>query len=239
MTMNMSVIDFQTQLIAHYEELRATSDAPIYLYNVTMQNHSPWDETFDNFTPDVKVTDERILGNEQINLLEIEQYLSLVKLSDASLGILVDYFSQVEEDTVIVFFGDHQPKLGNEFYATILGKKVSQLTQEENMQRYAVPYVIWANYDIEEKDYGEISLNYLSTVAMDAADMKLPAYNRYLLDLMEEVPVITVNGCWDKNHEFYGDINEESPYKEKLDLYQYTQYNNLIDTQNRIENFFD
>ena len=235
----ISDADDARQLISHYENLRATSDAPVYLFNVTMQNHSPWDETFDNFTPDVKVTDERLLNNEQINILEIEQYLSLIKLSDASLGILVDYFSKVEEDTVIVFFGDHQPKLGNEFYATIFGKKVSQLTQEENMQRYAVPYVIWANYDIEEKDYGEISLNYLSTVFMDATDIELPAYNRFVLDLMEEVPVLTVNGYWDKNQEFYGEINEESPYKEKLDMYQYMQYNNLIDTQKRIENFFD
>ena len=227
------------QIIEHYEELRKTSDAPIYLYNVTMQNHSPWDEVFDNFTPDVKVTDERILTNEQINLLEIEQYLSLVKLSDASLGKLIDYFSQVEEDTVIVFFGDHQPKLSNEFYKTLFGKKVSELTQKENMQRYKVPYVIWTNYDIEEKDYGDISLNYLSTVMMDGADMKLKPYNRFLLELMEEVPIFTVNGYWDKNHEFYGEVNEESPYKEMLDLYEYTQYNNLVDTNNRIENFFD
>lgn len=231
--------DHARQLIEHYETLRATSDAPVYLYSVTMQNHSPWDEAFDNFTPDVKVTDERLLANEQLNLFEIEQYLSLVKRSDASLGMLVDYFSQVEEDTVIVFFGDHQPKLGNGFYSTIFGKKVSQLTQEENMQRYEVPYVIWANYDIEEKDYGEISLNYLSTVMMDGTDMKLPPYNRFLLDMMEQVPVLTVNGYWDKDQVFYGELNEESPYKEMLDLYQQTQYNNLIDADHRIQNFFD
>ena len=69
--------------------------------------------------------------------------------------------------------------------------------------------------------------------------MKLPPYNRFLLDMMEEVPVLTVNGYRDKNNVFYGEINEESPYKDMLDLYQQTQYNNLIDSNNRIENFFD
>lgn len=236
---HISDADDVRQLIAHYEELKAGSDEPVYLYNVTMQNHSPWTEVFDNFTPDVKVTDEELLSNETLNILEIEQYLSLLKLSDASLGILIDYFSQVEEDTVIVFFGDHQPKLDSSFYNAIFGKKVSQLSQEEYMQRYEVPYVIWANYDIEEKDYGDISLNYLSTVMMDAADIKLPAYNRFILELMEEVPVVTTNGYWGKNRQFYADVDEESPYKEILNLYEWTQYNNLMDANNRIENFFD
>lgn len=236
---HMSDKEHVNQLIAHYEALRAESDAPVYLYSVTMQNHSPWDEPFDNFTPDVKVTDERLLANEDVNLFQIEQYLSLVKLSDASLGILIDYFSQVEEDTVIVFFGDHQPKLGGAYYSTLFGKKTSEFTQEENMQKYEVPYVIWTNYDIEEKEYGDISLNYLSTVMMDGADMKLPPYNRFLLDMMEEVPVLTVNGYWDKNHVFYGEVNDKSPYKEMLNMYQQTQYNNLIDSNHRIENFFD
>ena len=36
-------------------------------------------------------------------------YLSLVKQTDPALQGLIDYFSQADEDTMIVFFGDHQP----------------------------------------------------------------------------------------------------------------------------------
>lgn len=69
--------------------------------------------------------------------------------------------------------------------------------------------------------------------------MKLSPYNRFLMDLYEEVPVFTVNGYRDKNGKFYEKVDEQSPYKDMLDLYEYTQYNNLMDSKNRVENFFD
>lgn len=229
----ISDADDALEIILQYEKLRRTTDAPVFLYNVTMQNHSPWDEPFDNFVPDVKVLDE------EYNTFELQQYLSLLKLSDAALGQLIDYFREVEEDTVIVFFGDHQPKLASSFYNKLLGKKASKLTGEETMQKYQVPYVVWTNYDIEEKEYGEISLNYLQTVMADAAGMKLTPYQRYLMELRSDIPVITAHGYWDKDHNFYEDTDAASPYKEELDLYEYTQYNNLSDGKNRIQNFFD
>lgn len=229
----ISDADAVRQVIAEYEKVRQTSDAPAYVYMVTMQNHSPWDEDYDNFNVDVEVTDE------EYKTAEVERYLSLIKLSDASLGILIDYFSRIEEDTVVVFFGDHQPKLEKSYYGKLFGKPIDDLSREESLERYAVPYVIWANYDIEEKEYGDISLNYLSTIMMDAAGMKLSPYNRFLMDLYEEVPVFTVNGYRDKNGKFYEKVDEQSPYKDMLDLYEYTQYNNLMDSKNRVENFFD
>jgi DNA-binding FadR family transcriptional regulator len=61
-------------------------------------------------------------------------------------------------------FGDHQPGLAGTFYTDVFGKRKDLLSQEESVCLYQVPYVIWANYDIEEKEYGDFSLNYLSTV---------------------------------------------------------------------------
>ena len=66
-----------------------------------MQNHSSYTESFDNFHPDIKVegTDSAALNN----------YLSLMKLSDEALQELITYFEGQDEETIIVFFGDHQP----------------------------------------------------------------------------------------------------------------------------------
>ncbi|MBR1693511.1 MAG: LTA synthase family protein [Lachnospiraceae bacterium] len=229
----ISDADDMQEVIGEYERIRESTDAPVCLYTVTMQNHSPYDVPYDNFSPDVEVLDE------EYKTFELEQYLSLIKLSDAAFGQLIDYFAGIDEDTVIVFFGDHQPKLSGSFYTQMLGKKSSKLTGKETMQKYQIPYVIWANYDIEETDYGEISLNYLSAIMAESAGMKLTPYERFLLDLRRDVPVITAHGYWDKNHTFYEEIDEDSPYKELLDLYEYSEYNNLMDTKNRIENFFD
>ena len=55
------------------------------------------------------------------------------------------YFSQADEDTMIVFFGDHQPTtyVSNPI---LRNNKVNPetLTDEENLLKYKVPYVIWS-----------------------------------------------------------------------------------------------
>ena len=67
---------------------------------------------------------------------------------------------------MIVFFGDHQPPLGNDFYEKLYGKKLDDRTTEEVFQQYEVPFFIWANYDIPEQDGVTISSNMLSTLTM-------------------------------------------------------------------------
>ena len=76
-------------------------NTPLFVFNVTMQNHSSYTEDFDNFTPDITVnnTNSKALNN----------YLSLMKISDEAIKKLICYFSEQDEDTIIVFFGDHQP----------------------------------------------------------------------------------------------------------------------------------
>ena len=75
---------------------------------------------------------------------------------------LIDYFETQDEPTVIVFFGDHQPTDAVvEPIWNLEGKSSSDLTEEENQLRYKVPYVIWANYDIDEAVNQESSANYL------------------------------------------------------------------------------
>ncbi|MBD5542786.1 MAG: sulfatase-like hydrolase/transferase [Lachnospiraceae bacterium] len=220
------------RIISEYEAHKLAYDSPFYMFNVTMQNHTPYDTDYENLPITIKITDPDYYD------ADVERYLNLAHLSDASLKTLVDYFSQAEEDTVIVFFGDHQPKFDNSFYEKVFGKSINKLTPEENMELYQVPFVIWANYDIEESENEIISLNYLAARMLDACHLETPPYFRFLSELQKEVPAITVNGFWGKDGTFYSS-QEDSPYDEILQKYRLLQYNNLIDTNNRAEHFFD
>ena len=82
--------------------------------------------------------------------------------------MLIDYFSKIEDPTVIVFFGDHQPN--DTVAAPILnlnGMTTKTLTEDQLKLRYEVPYVIWANYDIQEETVEKTSLNYLYSILAD------------------------------------------------------------------------
>ena len=149
-----------------------------------MQNHSPYTDGYQNLQGNVTVD-----GTVSAQLSE---YLTLVKLSDAALEKLIDYFETQDEPTVIVFFGDHQPTDAVvEPIWNLEGKSSSDLTEEENQLRYKVPYVIWANYDIDEAVNQESSANYLGAQMMEAAGIPLSDYQNYLLEQKKEMPLIS------------------------------------------------
>lgn len=221
--------DFQV-IIDQYEQAKKKSNAPFYLFNVTMQNHSGYDQDFDNLDMPISI-------EEKCDDPELKRYLNLIHHSDTALKSLIEYFSKQKDPTVIVFFGDHEPGLSNEVYSKILGKNVEKLSAEENMNLYKTPFLIWANYDIEEQENVNISMNYLSTLMLESTGMKLSPFNQFLLDIHKQIPVLTTNGYFGEDGSYYSLKDESSPYYESLRKYQILQYNDLFDKKKRLRTF--
>lgn len=193
---------------------------PLFLFNVTMQNHSSYNDwaDYDNFSPDITVdgSDSEVLS----------AYLSLMKLSDQATERLVDYFAKEEEDTVIVFFGDHQPT--DSVVNPVLklnGTSSSSLSTEEEALRYQVPFFIWANYDIEEESGLNISANYLASRTLDAAGLPKPGYFSFLSELEKQAPVISANHVSLSD----GTFSSADDQDELLREYKTFQYHQLFD----------
>ena len=111
--MSPTSVDYEN-LIRLYEEKEAGE--PLFLFNVTMQNHSGYQMSWTNLPREVWLT-----GAMENRFQTVNQYLSLVYQSDLALEYLIDYFSQVEEPTMILLFGDHQPQVATNFYTQVLG----------------------------------------------------------------------------------------------------------------------
>lgn len=204
------------KIIQLYEEKE--EGVPLFVFNVTMQNHGGYQDISPNFTPEITVE-----GTDNVSL---EQYLSLIKLSDQSLEQLISYFSGVDEKTVVVFFGDHQP--GDAVAEPILamnGMHWNTLDEEQLKLRYQVPYVIWANYDIEEEQNADTSANYLGAQVLARAGVPVDAYRDFLLEMKEEYPIlsavrtVTADGAESQVKEEQG----------KMDSYRKLQYYMLFD----------
>lgn len=149
---------------------------PAFIFEVTMQNHGGYTEEHQNFESDVQV--------EAMNSVQIDQYLSLMKESDEQFAYLMEYFSNESEKTVIVFFGDHQPS--DSVVSPILksnGVSTSDTSVEQAQLRYIVPYVIWANYDIEEATGVDTDISFLAANVMEKVDLPMSAYQKFLLDM--------------------------------------------------------
>ncbi len=199
---------------------------PYFAFNVTMQNHGGYTTSCVNFNESIYAT------NVSKEYIKANKYLSLMKYSDDAFKELIEYFKKVKEPTIICMFGDHQPSVETGFIAEVMGvDSLSSLTPEQEQARHATPFYIWANYDIEEKTIDKLSSNYLSSLVLQTAGVKLTEYNKYLLKLAETLPVIDTVGYID-NQNIYYKWSDVSPYTELLDNYEKVQYNNIFDQQN-------
>lgn len=188
-----------------------------FIFDVTVQNHGGYNYE-DNCAYNVK--------SLNVPSEEADSYLSLVKESDEAFAQLISYFAQEEEKVVICMFGDHQPRFGDSaFYDTLYGQTEGLTGADILFNRYKTPFVIWANYDISEKDSLDISMNYLGALLLDTIGIEGSAYFNFLLELMEDYPIITINGYYDKN----GVAHEWSGTKEEFLEYRILQYNLLLD----------
>ena len=188
-------------------------DKPAFIFNVTMQNHGGYTDTYWNFTNTINA---KGLGNDALN-----QYLSLIKLTDSDLSSLISYFKEQDEKTIIVFFGDHQP---NDTVASSVlaenGMDYSNLSTEETYLRYQVPYVVWANYDIQEAQNQDMSVNYLAANVLKTAGVPTSDYQNFLLELQKAYPIISAI----RTEDVKADTDEEM-----LKKYKILQYYRLFD----------
>ncbi|MGN0399846.1 MAG: LTA synthase family protein [Blautia sp.] len=199
----------------------------LFLFNVTMQNHGGYDvEDYE--------ADTVIEGNPFENA---NQFISLVNESDKALQELISNLEQKEEPVILVFFGDHWPQLGGDFYKWLNGKSDSELDMETYQQYYMTPFVIWANYDIEAASDLVTSANYLGSMMLSMTGLEMPVYNNYLLRLQEQLPALSRYGyvAADGSYHAYEDMNEEE--RETFEEYRMVQYNNLFEKK-RIDSVF-
>ncbi len=220
------------RVIEEYEKSKSQSDSPFFIFNVTMQNHGGYSSNDPNFIQKITIQDEAYYDEYAQN------YLSLIKYTDEAMEKLVGYFEKVEEPTVIIFFGDHRPSLKQEWYEKLYGKEEEDLTTEELMSKYEVPFFAWANYDIPEENIDKISMNYLSAYLMDKLGLKLTKFQQFELDMREQIPAMNILGYWGVDGEFYSYDDAESPYYEILSEYRNMQYNNMHDRGDRVDSLF-
>lgn len=197
------------KIIDTFEEKE--ENKPAFIFNVTMQNHGGYTDEYYNLTNSVSAIN--------CNSNALNQYLTLIQKTDSDIESLVNYFKTVDEDTVIVFFGDHQPS--NAVASSVLnanGIDVNNMSDEQQKLRYEVPYFIWANYDIESKTDADTSINYLAAQVLDVAGVKTSDYQNFLLELKNDYPVITAT-----------DVETTNQNEDLFNLYKKFQYYRLFD----------
>ena len=165
------------QIIGQYETMKARSDAPVFLHAVTMQNHTNYNK--DNYPDDqrVKVT-EAPAGLKASTVGALEDFATGIRDADAMLGRLTDYFSQVDEPVILVFWGDHYNPIDSNYDIYTRSGYASGSSADPRLHQTTL--LMWSNYSDRAVDLGTIAAYDISPVMMELFGLRQPAYFQFL-----------------------------------------------------------
>lgn len=195
-------------------------EGPDFIYNVTVQNHGGYEG---NNTQNDLIEHQVVLKEngerEEIEKHEVNEYLYSVSKSDEAFGWFMNELKKLDEKTIVVMYGDHQPFLQE------INSFITFDSDNEMLQKYTVPYIMWANYDVDLSRMPDmVSLNYLSALVKNNANIPMTAYDKFRLSLYEKYPVITAGYIMDSTG---NTVSNKGKYDELIKNYEYVQYDRM------------
>jgi phosphoglycerol transferase MdoB-like AlkP superfamily enzyme len=176
------------------------SDGPDFVFANTMENHFHF---FPGKFPrnTIGVTGDMSPSSKGM----LETLAQGISASDKMLKELVDYYEKKGEPTIIAFWGDHLPALGDDYATYIDTKYISGKDDPDFLKKmYTVPLVVWNNFDHERKDTLNISPSFLGPYLIELSKQQGSYYTDYLSQLSKKIPVIPPKDHYDEMH-----INEQ------------------------------
>ncbi|WP_158289630.1 LTA synthase family protein [Paenibacillus flagellatus] len=145
----------------------------------------------------------------------LETYAQGTQDADKMLRTLVEHYQKSPEPTIIVFFGDHLPYLGDEYKAYKDAKWITGESDPDFLNKmYRTPLVVWDNFTPQQKESLHMSPSFLSSYVLDKAKLPGSYYTDYLRELSKKYPVIPPKS-------YYTEMNINEADLKQYELLQY------------------
>ena len=198
-------------------------DEKIFYFMITMGGHMPYFEgRYKNY--DVNIVESPY--SDDVNEV-IHSYAEGIYLADKELGRIYDYINTLDEDTIVVFFGDHLPHLstpdGKDALFTT-GFLDDDYNLESVYRQYNTTALIVSNYDIKFDDTKYLSPDLLLTYVINNMDLNISQYYKWLYSTKDVLPSSNFVVAQDNNGNKYYTIGLENNMKEMYDIRKKMQY---------------
>ncbi len=199
------------------------ADEKIFYFVITMGGHMPYyEDKYDEY--DINIVESPY--NDDINGV-VHSYAQGIYLADKELGRLYDYINTLDEETIIVFFGDHLPHLSisngeDALFST--GFLDEDYNLESVYKQYNTSALILSNYDIEFDDTKYLSPDLLFAYILNNMDLDLSPYYKWLYHTKDVLPSSNFVVSQDKSGKIYYTLELSGEMKEVYDLRRNMQY---------------
>lgn len=228
-------------IIENFEKHTKESDNPFFEFCVTIQNHGPYEQKYNdlemNFSTDIELSD-----NEKAIY---SGYFEGIKDADAQVETLVNYFENSDEPVILVFFGDHLPGFSNgmTYFSQFRPDIDLNGNQWQQMKAYETPFFVWANNaalkstnfsrnlrEIDMPVNNVISSFYLGAMTMELIDLdSISPLFEYVNDMRGRIPVASANWYMYPDGTVDGQVDADD--EEMLKYYKGWIYYKLFDEQ--------
>ena len=214
--------EYLTDRIIEYFDNKDKNEK-VFFFTITMGGHMPYyEERYDNYHVNIVETPYEKDVNEVIH-----SYAEGIYLADRELGRLYDYINTLDEETIIVFFGDHLPHL-----STPDGKdalfKTDYLQYDYNLnsvyKQYNTTALILSNYDIDFNGTEYLSPDLLLTFVINNMDIEVSPFYRWLYSTKDVLPSSNYVISQDNDGNIYYTLGLDGKMKEMYDLRKKVQY---------------
>ena len=158
---------------------------PQFLQLITMQNHMPYSDWYDDNEFKANDTSTGITDGEKYSL---DTYAKGINYTDQATAKFLNQLNQINKPITVVFYGDHLPGI----YSTADSDSKNKVTLHET------DYFIWSNNaspssgaKLNPITSSFTSSNYFMAMAADHMNAKVSPYLAMLTDLHQEVPAMS------------------------------------------------
>ena len=171
----------------------------LFVFNVTMQNHGGFEvESLESAVHVTELNGEPCKGRYP----KADQYLTLIRMSDEALQYFLEELEQIQEPTMVVMFGDHQPSVETGFFEALYGMRWTEVPDVYKLHSFRTPYLIWTNYDRPIEDAGDMSAFMLGSEVLEEAGVNPSGLFAASMELREHYDAVHAMGVLEKDGTF-------------------------------------
>ncbi|PZO73587.1 MAG: cation tolerance protein CutA [Mesorhizobium amorphae] len=220
------------QIIAQAESTRD----PVFLFAVSLQNHGPYEA---NRYADPSLSVEGAMPDA--SRAAILSYAEGVSDADKGLARLMDWASKRERHTVIAFFGDHLPPLGQPYIDTGFLRDMVPPKREPLAQLLShreTPLVVWSNRNGRAEDIGTVSPAFLPLLVLREAGIEHPYYTGFLGAVRERFAVLDRHVLMDQAGGETADWSRDKAVDPAVRDFNFLQYDLMFGKKWGADRFF-
>lgn len=212
-------------------------EKPVFIFAVSLQGHGPYEpDRYKDATHAVSAPGLKDRARESVL-----SFSEGAADADEGLARLVEWAKGRERPTVIAFFGDHLPPLGEAYVQSGYMKEpvASRRAPLEQMKaEHETPLVIWSNRSGPQTDVGTISPAFLPLEILEAAGMEHPYYTGFLRQVRDRFPVVDRHVLVDGAGKAQADWARAGAVDPIVQDFRLLQYDVMFGDRHAIRRFF-